>query len=324
MNLKKLSFLLIICITTLSFAQTDSGNKVNIRITKANDDVYMLQGKGGNIGLSFGKESILMIDNQYAEFSEDILKAIRKVSDKPIKMLLNTHFHGDHTGGNSAFKKEGAIIFSHQNTRDRIASIVNSDQKKIDKSALPTVTFTDKLQLNHNNETIQAFHIAEAHTDGDIALYFPNSNVIHTGDVFFNGKYPFIDIENGGSVSGYIKGLEKIAMVCNEDTKIIPGHGDLASLKELNYTKNMLQNIYKQVTYHYVKEKSLEEVLAMSDITAEYDENDYGKGYVSTEMFIKTLYNDVKASRGPIDKRSMEERLQDKLKEQKEKMKKKE
>ncbi len=320
MNIKKTTLLFLIFCTTIAFSQTDSGEKINLKVVKANNDVYMLKGKGGNIGLSFGKESILMIDDQYAELSQDILKAIRKISDKPIKTLINTHFHGDHTGGNTAFKKEGAVIFSHEKTRERLTGVVNTDQKKIDESALPMVTFTDNLQFHHNGETIQAFHIENAHTDGDVAIFFSKNNVIHTGDVFFNGSYPYIDTKSGGSIDGYIKGLEKIKMMSNEDTKIIPGHGELGNIDDLTFTINMLNDIYKGVRFHQAKGKSLQDVLAMKDITSKYDEKGYGKGYISTDKILTTIYNEIEKTNGPVDNRSMEERLQDKYnKQQKEK-----
>lgn len=316
MNIKKITLTFLLFCTGIIFSQTDSGEKTNLKIVKANKDVYMLKGKGGNIGLNFGKESVLMIDSQYAELSEDILKAIRQISKKPIKMLINTHFHGDHTGGNTALNKEGAVIFSHKNARERLAGIVNSDQKKIDDSALPMVTFTEKLQFHHNNETIQAFHIENAHTDGDVAIYFPKSNVIHTGDVFFNGGYPFIDTKSGGSVEGYLKGLQKIKMMANEDTKIIPGHGDLGTVNDIKFTINMLNDIYKQVRFQYTKEKSLQEVIGMKEITSKYDKKGYGEGFISTDKILTTIYNEIKKENGPVDKRSMEERLQDKYKQQ--------
>ncbi|MAO10918.1 MAG: MBL fold metallo-hydrolase [Flavobacteriaceae bacterium] len=320
MNIKKTTLLLLIFCTTIAFSQTDSGEKISLKVVKANNDVYMLKGKGGNIGLSFGKESILMIDDQYAELSQDILKAIRKISDKPIKTLINTHFHGDHTGGNTAFKKEGAVIFSHEKTRERLTGVVNTDQKKIDESALPMVTFTENLQFHHNGETIQAFHIENAHTDGDVAIFFPKNNVIHTGDVFFNGNYPYIDTKSGGSIDGYIKGLEKIKMMSNDDTKIIPGHGELGNIDDLTFTINMLNDIYKSVRFHFAKGKSLQDVLAMKDITSKYDEKGYGKGYISTDKILTTIYNEIEKTNGPVDNRSMEERLQDKYnKQQKEK-----
>ncbi len=316
MNIKKITLTFLLFCTGIIFSQTDSGEKTNLKIVKANKDVYMLKGKGGNIGLNFGKESVLMIDSQYAELSEDILKAIRQISKKPIKMLINTHFHGDHTGGNTALNKEGAVIFSHKNARERLAGIVNSDQKKIDDSALPMVTFTEKLQFHHNNETIQAFHIENAHTDGDVAIYFPKSNVIHTGDVFFNGGYPFIDTKSGGSVEGYLKGLQKIKMMANEDTKIIPGHGDLGTVNDIKFTINMLNDIYKQVRFQYTKEKSLQEVIGMKEITSKYDKKGYGEGFISTDKILTTIYNEIKKENGPVDKQSMEERLQDKYKQQ--------
>ncbi|WP_339695404.1 MBL fold metallo-hydrolase [uncultured Marixanthomonas sp.] len=316
MNINKTILSLLLLCTTVVFSQTDSGEKTNLKIINVNGDVYMLQGKGGNIGLSFGKESILMIDDQYAELSEDILKAVRKISKNPIKMLVNTHFHGDHTGGNMAFNKEGAVIFSHEKARERLASIANSDQKKIDESALPMVTFTNNLEFHHNNETIKAFHIENAHTDGDVAIYFPKTNVIHTGDVFVNGSYPYIDSENGGSIDGYLKGLNTIKMMINEETKIIPGHGGIGSIDDLTFTINMLKDIYKEVSFHYAKEKPLQDILAMKDITSQYDEKGYGKGFISTDKMLTTIYNEIKKTKGPVDNRSMEERLQEKYKQQ--------
>ncbi|HBY68638.1 MAG TPA: hypothetical protein DEG69_13360, partial [Flavobacteriaceae bacterium] len=185
---------------------------------------------------------------------------------------------------------------------------------------LPMVTFTENLQFHHNGETIQAFHIENAHTDGDVAIFFPKNNVIHTGDVFFNGSYPYIDTESGGSIDGYIKGLEKIKLMSNEDTKIIPGHGELGNIDDLTFTVNMLNDIYKSVRFHQAKGKSLQDVLAMKDITSKYDEKGYGKGYISTDKILTTIYNEIEKTNGPVDNRSMEERLQDKYnKQQKEK-----
>ena len=315
--IKKYIILTLAFIFTIgAFAQNDNGEKVETRLVKVRNDIYVLYGKGGNIGLSFGDESILMIDDQYADLSEYILKDIRRISKKPIQFLFNTHHHGDHVGGNENMAAEGAIIISQENARKRIIEAANKNKLKLEENALPVITFNENMKVYQNGETIQAFHIHNAHTDGDIAIYFPETNVIHTGDAFINSGYPYIDVENGGSVKGYIGGLSKIEMLCNEDTKIIPGHGEVASLQDVTFTKNMLNNIYKQITFQYVNEKSLEEVLAMKDITAEYDEKGYGKGFISTEKFVTTLYNEVKRQRGPIDKRSMEERLQDKFEKQ--------
>lgn len=315
--IKKYIILTLAFIFTIgAFAQNDNGEKVETRLVKVRNDIYVLYAKGGNIGLSFGDESILMIDDQYADLSEYILKDIRRISKKPIQFLFNTHHHGDHVGGNENMAAEGAIIISQENARKRIIEAANKNKLKLEENALPVITFNENMKVYQNGETIQAFHIHNAHTDGDIAIYFPETNVIHTGDAFISSGYPYIDVENGGSVKGYIGGLSKIEMLCNEDTKIIPGHGEVASLQDVTFTKNMLNNIYKQITFQYVNEKSLEEVLAMKDITAEYDEKGYGKGFISTEKFVTTLYNEVKRQRGPIDKRSMEERLQDKFEKQ--------
>lgn len=261
----------------------------------------MLQGKGGNIGLSFGNDGIFMIDDQYAEDIEEIQKDIKKISKEPIRFLVNTHFHGDHTGGNAALAETGTVIFSQLNVRDRLQKMLKRESTKISEVALPVVTFNDDLTFHFNGEKIYVFHVHNAHTDGDAMVYFTDSNILHSGDVFFNGKYPFIDTENGGSVKGYIAALEMATKIINEDTKIIPGQGNLGTFKDLKDTIIMLQTLYNRVATAYVNRKTEAEVLNMSDITKMYDDQGYGDGFISTEAFVKMLYSEVEKKRASID-----------------------
>jgi len=325
MNYKIL--VLIITYFSLSFAaaQTDEGRGNNTILVLVQDGIYMIQGKGGNIGLSIGDDGVLMIDDQFAEATEDILKDIGKISKKPIQFLVNTHHHPDHTGGNVNIVKQGGLIVSHENVRDRLSKIVNASDDKSDTSdprMLATITFKEDLTFHYNNETIFVFHVHKAHTDGDAIVYFTESNVIHAGDVLFQGKYPFIDTDNGGTIQGYIEALGKIAMVADNDTKIIPGHGDIAKKSDLNFSANMLTQLYKWVTFHYVNRKTEAEIINMRDFTKTYDDMGYGDGFISTEKILQTIYNEVKKERGEIDERDMDERLRDKARQQKEGVKK--
>lgn len=314
--------LFIICFSFFSAsAQTDEGRKSNSKLIQVKDGIYMLQGKGGNIGLSIGNDGVLMIDDQFAEATDDILKDIKKLSDKPVQFLVNTHHHPDHTGGNVNIVKQGGIIVSHENVRERLSQIVHANDDKSDASnpkMLATITFKEDMTFHYNNETILAFHVDNAHTDGDAIVYFTNSNVIHAGDVLFQGKYPFIDTKNGGTIQGYISALERLSMIADNDTKIIPGHGDIAKKTDLQFSASMLTQLYKWVTYHYVNRKTEAEIISMRDFTKPYDDLGYGDGFISTERILQTIYNEVKRERGEIDVRDMQERLSDKVKQQSE------
>jgi glyoxylase-like metal-dependent hydrolase (beta-lactamase superfamily II) len=290
------------------YSQTDTGNKFNTKLIKVNNKIYMLQGKGGNIGLSFGNDGIFMIDDQYAEGIEQIQKDIKTISKNPIQFLVNTHFHGDHTGGNAVLAQQGTIIFSQENVRARLQGMIAEEKKKIPQEILPVVTFSEDLTFHYNGEKIYVFHVHNAHTDGDAMVYFTDSNVLHTGDVFFNGKYPFIDTDNGGSIQGYIDGIGKALLLINEDTKIIPGHGDVGTYKDLQKASYMLSIIYKRVTTHYINKKTEEEVAQMKDITKEFDDLGYGDAFISREAFLRTVYKEVAKERSPIDKNAEKNR----------------
>lgn len=291
----------VLLLSTAALAQADNGEKNNTKLVKITNKIYMLQGKGGNIGLNFGNDGVFMIDDQFAEDFEEIQKQVKKVSNAPVRFLVNTHFHGDHTGGNAAMAATGATIFSQENVRARLQAMTQQDSKTISQEALPIVTFSEDLTFHINGEKILVFHVHNAHTDGDAMVYFTGSNVLHTGDVFFNGKYPFIDIENGGSLKGTVEAIGKALMLINEDTKIIPGHGNVGNYRDLQNAENVLSTVYKRVYTHYVNKKTVDEVTKMADLTQEFDAEGYGSGFISTEDFLKMLYKSVALERKEIE-----------------------
>ena len=307
-------------------AQTDIGEKMNINLIKVKNNIYMLQAKGGNIGLSFGNDGVFMVDDQYADGIEQIQNEIKKVSDKPVRFLVNTHFHGDHTGGNPAMAETGTVIFPQENVRNRLQDVIAKETKKISEEALPVITFAEDLTFHFNGEKIYVFHVHNAHTDGDSMVYFTGSNVLHTGDVFFNGKYPYIDIENGGSLKGYIAGLDRALLIINEDTKVIPGHGDVGSYKDLKDTIEMLSILYKRVNNLYLNNKTEAEILEMADLTKEYDDEGFGDGFIKTDAFLKMIYKEVsqEASAGAEERAAKNKEAMKKYKEIEKKLKEKE
>ena len=193
-------------------------NNVTIKTIPVSNSVYMLVGQGGNIGVSVGEDGVFVIDDQFAQLTSKILDAIKKLSDKPIQYVVNTHYHGDHTGGNANMEKAGAKIIAHDNVYKRLSEGNATD-------GLPVITFNDKLSVHMNGERVLVFHTDNAHTDGDAMLYFTESNVLHTGDNYFHKRYPYIDVNSGGSIDGYINAVKRALMVIDENTKIIPGHG---------------------------------------------------------------------------------------------------
>ena len=301
---------------SMAFSQTDTGKKINTKLIKVHNKIYMLQGKGGNIGLSFGNDGVFMIDDQFADHIELIQGEIKTVSDKPVEFLVNTHFHGDHTGANAVMAETGTVIFSHDNVRLRLQEMIKSETKKIPQEMLPMVTFSEDMTFYYNGEKIFVFHIHNAHTDGDALVYFTNSNVLHTGDVFFNGKYPYIDTKNGGSLQGTIVGLEKVLNIINEDTKIIPGHGDIGTYRDVRNSLNMLSIVYKRVATNYFNNKTEEEILKMTDLTKEYDQQGYGTGFIKTDDFLKMIYSEVSQERSSdIERKAKNKEAMEKYKE---------
>lgn len=268
--------------------------EVTIKTTQLSDNVYMLVGQGGNIGVSVGDDGVFVIDDQFAPLTPKILEAIKKLSDKPINFLVNTHYHGDHTGGNVNMAKVGAKIIAHDNVRKRLVETPKRDGSMNPKEALPIITFNDKMNLYINGDEIAVFHVDNAHTDGDALLYFTNSNVLHTGDTYFDGRYPFIDLNSGGSVNGYIDAVKKGLILVDDNTKIIPGHGGLSNKLEYITFLKMLETLKTNVQAEIDKGKTEDEVVANTTITEAYDALNYGSGFISSEKIRRTFYMSLK------------------------------
>lgn len=238
---------------------------LSFKTTKITDTLYMLSGEGGftggNVGLTVGDDGVAMIDNGVSDVLSILKAEIAEITDKPIDYMINTHVHGDHTGNNHAFGDDGAQIVSHENLR---ASLIKKDAKdgtSSTRSQLPILTFNDRMTIHINGDAAKIIHFATAHTDGDAVVYFENDNVLHTGDLMFNGMFPYIDGSNGGSLDGVIKALEGIAKITNDETKIIPGHGPLAAKADVVKTVAMLKDARALVKAMVDDGKTDEEIL---------------------------------------------------------------
>ena len=262
-----------------------------------NNGTYMLVGKGGNIGLSVGEDGVLLIDSQFKQLTDKILSAINnRITDKPVKFLIDTHWHQDHTGGNENFVKNGAIIIAHENVRERLnteqfVDFLNKTFEASPLNALPTITYNDSITFYFNEDKIDVYHLPHAHTDGDSIIYFNKRNIIHTGDIYVNGRYPFIDHSSGGSIDGIITGIEKIISIIDNETKVIPGHGLLSNLGELQDYLIMLKDIRQQVLIMVNNGATLDEIIK-SDITAKYDKL-YSDNFINSGDFLGFVYNDL-------------------------------
>ena len=278
---------------------THAQEEVNIETSDLGSGVYMLKGQGGNIGVFAGDDGVFMIDDQFAPLSEKIKAAISEISDKPIKFLINTHWHFDHTGGNENFGKSGSVLVAHENVRkrmstDQLMKAFNREVKASPKMALPVVTFDQQVGFHLNNDYINVMHVANAHTDGDAIIYFEHANVIHMGDTFFNGTYPFIDVGSGGSLKGIIDAAEKALSIANNETDIIPGHGSLATVSDLKKYHKVMSDIHMQFTALKKKGMSDEDIKA-EGITLDYDE-ELGNGFIGPEKFIEILLSEPQAA----------------------------
>ncbi len=280
----------------LAFAQQDFSN-VEIQTTDLGGNVYMLQGRGGNIGVSVGDDGVFVIDDQFAPLSEKIMSAIAELSDKPVSYVLNTHWHGDHTGGNENFGSSGAVIVAHENVRERMSTkqfmvAFGREVPAAPDAALPVVTFTDSVSFHFNDNEIMVQHMPASHTDGDSIVFFSDSNVLHMGDTFFNGFFPFIDQSSGGTLEGLISTIETAVGMANEDTDIIPGHGPLANVGGLKDYLAMLIEVRDQMQPLLESGKSRQEVLEANPL-AEIGEA-WGNGFIKTDVFTGILYDIAK------------------------------
>ena len=291
----RLSLNLILFISLLpvgsAIAQQDF-SKVQMKLTKVGGTVYMLEGAGGNIGVSVGEDGIVLVDDQFAPLAPKIREALKGLTDKPIKFVLNTHFHGDHTGGNAQFSAEAPII-AQENVRKRLkegGAVAGSEAKPAPKEALPVITFNDRATVHLNGEDIRAIHFPHGHTDGDSIIFFPQSNVVHMGDDFVTYGFPFVDVRSGGSVSGMIAGVEKALSLAPPDVKVIPGHGPLSTPEDVRKFVQMLKETRALVAQAADQGKSAD-LMKQEHLLAKYEQ--MGRGFIKTDAWIDLLYAEV-------------------------------
>jgi glyoxylase-like metal-dependent hydrolase (beta-lactamase superfamily II) len=270
--------------TSLTFAQRDFSDVV-ITSEKLTENVYVLFGAGGNIGLAIGEDAAYLIDDQFGPLTEKIVAHVQTITDKPINFVLNTHVHGDHTGGNENLANAGAMIIAHENVRKRM---IEADEPR-PQEAWPVVTFNDKMTLHlKNGRSVHAMHVNPAHTDGDTYYYFPQDNVIHMGDNFFSGRYPYIDLSSGGDIDGLISNTTMALELIDEETKIIPGHGSVSSKADLKEYTEILSILRERIIAARSSGKSLEEVQKMG-ISKEWDES-HGQGFINADRIVEFIY----------------------------------
>ncbi|NJO25244.1 MAG: MBL fold metallo-hydrolase [Bacteroidia bacterium] len=281
-------FAFILLIVSPSFAQ--GWDTVNIKLTKLTPTVHMMEGRGGNIGLCVGGDGTFIIDDQFAPLSDKIITAIGTVTGKPVQFVINTHFHGDHAGGNTNFGNKGAIIVSHENARKRLeadsffkAQAVNNPN--ISPAGLPKITFTQSMTFHYNKETVRIFHIADAHTDGDAIIWFKESNVLHMGDVFVRYGLPYIDMPSGGNINGMIETINYVIKEIDDKTVIIPGHGQLSGKQDLVAYNTMLTTIRDRVKKLIDEGKSYDDIIKAKPIS------DIEKRETNANTFIKVVYD---------------------------------
>jgi glyoxylase-like metal-dependent hydrolase (beta-lactamase superfamily II) len=285
-----LGVLLVAASQTL--AQQPDFSKVEIKATKVSGNVYMLQGSGGNIGVSVGADGILIVDDQFAPLADKIKAALKTLDAGKLKFILNTHYHGDHTGGNAVFGPEAPII-AQTNVRKRLQQ-PSQAQQPAPKEALPVITFDQSVSVHFNGEEIRVLHFPHGHTDGDAIIFFTTSNVVHMGDDFFNGMFPFVDIDSGGDVAGYVKNVGDVLTKLPDGAKIIPGHGPLATADDLKKYHEMLVATTGIVQQKIKAGKTLDQIKS-EGLPDEW--KSWGTGFIKTDRWIETIYRSYTAKK---------------------------
>jgi len=277
-------------------AQDRDFASVEITVKPIRAGISMLTGAGGNMAVSTGEDGVFLVDDQFAPLTGKITAAIREIQDEPVRFVVNTHWHGDHTGGNENFGEGGAVIVAHDNVRRRLS--VEQFQKlrgrtipASPESALPVITFPDTVTFHLNGEDVQVFHVPPAHTDGDSIVHFQGADVLHAGDIFFNGTYPFIDVDSGGSIEGMIDAQQRILSLCGDDSVIIPGHGQIANATDLRKARQMLMTVRDRVRSAIARGTSLEEFIA-TDPLADLN-GKWGGGFIEPSRMLAIVYADL-------------------------------
>jgi len=289
-----------------SLSQDQDFSKVQMKVTKVNGSVYMLEGAGGNIGASIGEDGIVIVDDQYAPLAEKIRAALKGITDKPLRFVINTHYHGDHTGGNALFQKDAPIL-AQDNVRKRMEQgaaagnlgKISMQMPAQPKEALPIITFEHDVTVHVNGEDIRALHFPSGHTDGDSIIFFPKSNVVHMGDDFVTYGFPFVDLGGGGSVEGMISAVEQVMAQLPPDVKVIPGHGPVSNLDDMKKFVTMLKETLAVVDKGIKQGKSLEQ-MQKENILAPWEK--WNGGFLKTDTWLETLYNDLTGKKGEFIK----------------------
>jgi cyclase len=268
---------------------------IQIRTQQLSKNVYVLMGVGGNIGLSVGDDAAFIVDDQFAPLTPKILAAIAAVTPKPVRFVVNTHWHFDHTGGNENLGKAGTVLMASANARRRMSTgglieHLKRTEAPAAPGALPVITFSDSVSFHLNGDEIVAVPVAPAHTDGDVVVYFTRANVVHMGDTYVAPRYPFIDLSSGGNVNGVISGADRVLAVCNAETKIIPGHGPVTDCAALRKWRDMLATVRERVRVAIQAGKTLDDVKAMKP-TAEFDATN--RGSIQPDDFVGFVYRSL-------------------------------
>jgi cyclase len=306
---KLLSTLMLLGVATLaagvSNAQQQDFSKVQIKATKVSGNIYMLEGAGGNIGASIGEDGIVIVDDQFAPLADKIQASLKGlgITDKPVRFVINTHYHGDHTGGNTPFTNTGSTVIAQDNVRKRLQTggtagnggSIKMEVKPAEKSDLPIITFEHDVTVHLNGEDIRALHFPSGHTDGDSIIFFPKNNVVHMGDDFVRYGFPFIDVSSGGSVQGMISAMEKATAQLPADVKVIPGHGALSNLDDVREFTKMLRETSAVVQKALDQHKTLDQ-MKQEKILDPWKK--WSGDFVSTDAFIETLYNSLTGTKG--------------------------
>src|ERR671913_351213 len=278
-----------------AYAQDE--NNVTIKTTELTDSIYMLEGSGGNILVSIGQDWVFMVDDQFAPLTVKIKDAISKITDKPIKFVINTHWHPDHTGGNENLGEAGVIIVSHDNVKKRLSTEQFSDFFKrsvppLSEKGLPIITFSDNMSIYQNDDEINIIHLDNGHTDGDSIVHFTNNNVIHVGDDFSDRSYPFMDLSSGGSIDGLISSLKKIVSIINKDTQVVGGHSGISNQTKVKDYLDMLIDIYNNINQMMQEGKSLDEIIQLKP-TLNYDTTYYDHSFIKPKDLVTNIYMSI-------------------------------
>lgn len=289
------TLLLSLSLATTAVAE-DKFKDVEITAIPVGAGIYMLTGQGGNIGVSVGSDGVFLIDDQFAPLTKKITAAIAALSDQPVRFLLNTHWHPDHTGGNENMGNADTVIVAHSNVRKRLAvdnfiEMLDMEAPATDKAGLPVITFDDALSFHLNEDEILISHVGNAHTDGDSIVQFRAANVMHLGDIYFAGMYPFIDTNSGGSINGTLKALEHALALSDDNTVIIPGHGPVSNKENLVAYTGMLRTINGRIQKMITGKSTLTQILA-TEPTKDFDK-EYGNGFIKNTAFVEMLYKDM-------------------------------